>query len=160
MSNLYRKDFAGFLAAELPPMNDTGGFPRCLVEYRKKESWDNGIQRSCVSVHRFEGPIGQFGKTHSYVMKGTKGQYDLVAGDNFAPDGAMGPRLSVIDIDDNASTTTVRLTLPLSETLDSPAVNQNDDGRLELFVLGGNRGIWHKWQTAPNGGWTPEWISL
>jgi Phosphoinositide phospholipase C, Ca2+-dependent len=41
-----------------------------------------------------------------------------------------------------------------------PAVSRNADGRLELFVLGGNGGIWHKWQTTPNGGWAPEWISL
>jgi hypothetical protein len=107
---LHRKDLAGFLAAELPPLNDTEGFPRFLVEYRKKENWDNGIPRSCISVHRFEGPIRQFTDTHSYVMPGTKGQELLVAGDRFAAGGTMGPQLSVIKIDDANSTATIRLT--------------------------------------------------
>jgi len=156
---LHRKDLGGFLAAELPPMNDTNGFPRYLVEYRKKEKWDSGIPRSCILVHRFEGPIGQFMGTHSYVMKGTKGQYNLIAGDSFAPSGGMGPHLFVTGIDDNGSTATVRLTF-LDVVLGSPAVSRNADGRLEVFVLGGNGGVWHKWQTTPNGSWTPEWISL
>ncbi len=57
---LHRKDLPGFLAAELPPLNDTHGFPRYLVEYRKKENWDNGIPSSCISVHRFEGACPAF----------------------------------------------------------------------------------------------------
>src|SRR5438093_1549332 len=97
---LHSKNLAGFLAAELPPMNDTDGFPRYLVEYRKKENWDNGIPSSCILIHRFEGPIAQFMGTHSYVMKGTKGQYNIVAGDSFAPSGEMGPQLSVTGLDD------------------------------------------------------------
>ena len=107
---LHRKDLSGFLAAELPPMNDTGGFPRYLVEYRKKENWDNGIPRSCILVHRFEGPIGQFLGTHSYVMKGSTGWSDLVAGDTFAPYAPFGgPQLVVLSIDDNTSTANVIL---------------------------------------------------
>jgi hypothetical protein len=38
-------------------------------------------------------------------------------------------------------------------------LGRNADGRLELFVLGGDRGIWHKWQTSPNGSWG-EWHNL
>jgi hypothetical protein len=38
-------------------------------------------------------------------------------------------------------------------------VGVNADGRLELFVLGGDKGAWHKWQSTPNGGWG-EWSSL
>jgi hypothetical protein len=109
---LHRKDLAGFLAAELPPVNDTDGFPRYLVEYRKKENWDNGIPHSCILIHRFQGKIGQFMGTHSYVMKGTNGQYNMVAGESFAPSGGMGAQLSVTGIDDNTSTATVRLQFP------------------------------------------------
>jgi hypothetical protein len=107
---LHRKDLPGFLAAELPPMNDTDGYPRYLVEYRKKENWDNGIPRSCILVHRFEGPIGQFLHAHSYVMKGSSGQLDLVAGDTFAPYAPFGgPQLVVLSIDDATSTANVIL---------------------------------------------------
>jgi hypothetical protein len=38
-------------------------------------------------------------------------------------------------------------------------VAQNKDGRLEVAVLGGDRGVWHRWQTAPNGDWS-DWSSL
>jgi hypothetical protein len=109
---LHRKDLVGYLAAELPPLNHTSGFPQYLVEYRKRENWDNGIPRSCVLVHRFEGALGQFMGTHSYVMKGTKGQSDLVAGDSFGMTtwfGPVGPQLHVISIDDNTSTATLLL---------------------------------------------------
>src|SRR5258705_9149579 len=41
----------------------------------------------------------------------------------------------------------------------SGQVGVNADGRLELFVLGGDKGAWHKWQSTPNGGWG-EWSSL
>jgi hypothetical protein len=32
-----------------------------------------------------------------------------------------------------------------------PVVARNADGRLELFVVGGNGAVWHRWQTTPNG---------
>ena len=38
-------------------------------------------------------------------------------------------------------------------------VGQNADGRLELFALGGDRAVYHIWQTAPNGNWG-DWASL
>ena len=58
---LHRIDLPGYVAAELPPVNHTGGNSKYLVEYRKREGWDHGIPRSCVSVRRFEGEIGNFG---------------------------------------------------------------------------------------------------
>ena len=30
----------------------------------------------------------------------------------------------------------------------NPTIIQNADGRLEVFVAGGDTGLWHKWQTA------------
>ena len=33
------------------------------------------------------------------------------------------------------------------------------DGRLEVFVTGGNHAVWHRWQLAKNDGWS-EWNSL
>ena len=36
--------------------------------------------------------------------------------------------------------------------VNSPAVAINSDGRLEVFVVDNNTGLWHKWQTAAGGG--------
>ncbi len=35
-------------------------------------------------------------------------------------------------------------------------VAQNTDGRLEMFYIGTNDGLYHNWQTAPNSGWAGE----
>jgi len=43
--------------------------------------------------------------------------------------------------------------------LDQMALMPNADGRLELFVLGDGRELWHTWQTMPNSGWS-DWASL
>ena len=32
------------------------------------------------------------------------------------------------------------------------------DNRLEVFVVGGDGGLWHIWQTLPNNGWS-NWVS-
>jgi len=39
-----------------------------------------------------------------------------------------------------------------------PAVANNEDGRLEVFVRGTDNALWHKWQVAPNNGWS-DWLS-
>jgi hypothetical protein len=39
-------------------------------------------------------------------------------------------------------------------------VSRNQDGRLELFACGTDGNLWHRWQTAPNNGWTSQWGSL
>ena len=39
------------------------------------------------------------------------------------------------------------------------SVLNNADGRLEIFVRGTDGALWHKWQTAPNNGWS-GWASL
>lgn len=36
----------------------------------------------------------------------------------------------------------------------SPALASSADGRLELFVLGFDKAVWHIWQTAVNNGWS------
>jgi len=43
--------------------------------------------------------------------------------------------------------------------VDILTVNQDADGRLELFVRGADGAVWHKWQTAPNNGWS-GWASM
>ena len=43
--------------------------------------------------------------------------------------------------------------------IDKLTVGRNADGRLEVFARGADGGIWHKWQTAPNNGWS-GWASL
>lgn len=32
-------------------------------------------------------------------------------------------------------------------------VATNQDGRLEVFIIGADHALWHNWQTIPNGGW-------
>ncbi len=39
------------------------------------------------------------------------------------------------------------------------AVGRNQDGRLEVFARGMDGGLWHVWQTSPNGTWS-GWSSL
>jgi hypothetical protein len=39
------------------------------------------------------------------------------------------------------------------------AASRNQDGRLEVFVRGGDGGLWHAWQTSAGGGWS-GWDSL
>ena len=112
---LHRRELPGLLAAELPPNDGSEGHGRYLVEFRMKEKWDSGIPRSAVLVHRFEGDIGQFLGSHSYIMHGTQGQLDLVAGDRF--ESTASAKVEVLNIDEVNRTATVRL----SYNLDRPA---------------------------------------
>lgn len=41
----------------------------------------------------------------------------------------------------------------------SPVAGAGADGRLELFVIGRDGQLWHRWQTDPGGGWTASWTS-
>jgi hypothetical protein len=38
-------------------------------------------------------------------------------------------------------------------------VGRNADGRLEIFAIGDDGGLWQKWQVTPNNGWS-EWKTL
>jgi hypothetical protein len=40
------------------------------------------------------------------------------------------------------------------------AVAQNQDGHLEVFVVGSDGAVWHRWQTAPNGRIWSEWATF
>lgn len=40
----------------------------------------------------------------------------------------------------------------------SPAMAASADGRLEVFAVGADGALYHKWQTAPNSGWS-DWYS-
>ena len=42
----------------------------------------------------------------------------------------------------------------------SPAVARNSDGRLEVFVVGTNNALYHKWQTAAGSSTWSSWESL
>lgn len=41
-----------------------------------------------------------------------------------------------------------------------PLVLKNPDGRLEVFIRGSNKALYHKWQTNVNGSWSSGWHSL
>jgi len=40
-----------------------------------------------------------------------------------------------------------------------PVTGRNADGRQEVFVLGGDQAIYHRWETSPGGPWS-DWASL
>lgn len=40
----------------------------------------------------------------------------------------------------------------------NPRVEENSDGRLEVFARGTDNALWHKWQVAPNSGWS-DWAT-
>ncbi len=41
-----------------------------------------------------------------------------------------------------------------------PALAQNADGRLEIFIRGNWPYLYHRWQTAPNNGWSADWLAM
>jgi acylphosphatase len=43
--------------------------------------------------------------------------------------------------------------------LEACVASRNQDGRLEVFGVGTDNGLWHKWQTTPGGAWS-GWASL
>jgi len=47
---------------------------------------------------------------------------------------------------------------PSSSFVDHPVVRASADGRLELFVTGADRNLWHSWQTRASNGWS-GWVS-
>jgi hypothetical protein len=111
---LHARDLPGWLAAELPLNAGESGAGPYLVEFRNKAGWDAGMPRSAVLVHRLLDPApgGGVDPKRSYIMSGTNGNQDLVAGDVFEPGGAADSRLQVLSIDENAQTATVRLHRP------------------------------------------------
>ena len=150
---LHRHDLVtGFLAAEFPPLNHVGGFPRFLVEYRKKERWDAGIPRSCVLVHRYEGSIGgnDAALNHSYIVPMANGEYDATPGGLFfvrAPGGSTG-RIHVTSIHDAQDSAEVRLVYgPLARR---PWVACSIDGAGAVHVCATDPadGLWHALQRA------------
>jgi hypothetical protein len=100
---LHRHDLPGLLAAELPGS--------LLVEYRPKDRWDAKFDHSAVFVHDFVD-------NHSYVLRGTTGNFDLVAGDSFQRGNtSSGPlslfnnftKMQVVAIDDASLTATINI---------------------------------------------------
>ena len=41
-----------------------------------------------------------------------------------------------------------------------PSINNNADGRLEVFLVGQNKQLYHRYQTASGNDWNSEWLSL
>jgi len=48
----------------------------------------------------------------------------------------------------------------MTESSMSVVVSTNADGRLEIFIVGQNRKLYHRWQEEPNGKWNNTWESL
>src|SRR5437899_571009 len=38
-----------------------------------------------------------------------------------------------------------------------PVVTRNADGGLEVFIVGQDRELYHRWQVQPNNGWNDKW---
>jgi hypothetical protein len=47
---------------------------------------------------------------------------------------------------------------PVGFTNAAPGLGRSGDGRLELFAVGRDGNLWHRWQTAASNGWS-DWIS-
>lgn len=103
---LHRRDLPGYLGAELPAIGTDSAY---LVEFRVPEDWDSNIATPTVLVHRFEGPIGQFLGTHSYLKKGTRNQLALSVGDVFTTGTGPFVRAQVASIDATNHTATIQL---------------------------------------------------
>ena len=50
-------------------------------------------------------------------------------------------------------------TPPGTNSMSYPVAGENEDGRLEAFVIGSDNALWHKWQATPGGTWG-GWFSL
>jgi len=50
-------------------------------------------------------------------------------------------------------------TPPGTNSMSYPVAGENEDGRLEAFVIGSDNALWHKWQATPGGTWG-GWYSL
>ena len=98
----------GWLAAELPMAADATGQSKYIIEYRQKSSWDGGIPRSCVMIHRQVGP-------NSYSKFSTQGNPDMQPGEVFVDQATSGStlqrlsRAKVLSIDDSSSVATIEL---------------------------------------------------
>jgi len=103
---LHKRLLPGYLAAELPGI---GGHSAYLVEFRTPEEWDAAIGWPKVLVHRFEGMIGQFLRTHSYIMRGTAGQDGLGVGEVFQIGAGPFTRMNVLSIDSATSTARIQM---------------------------------------------------
>jgi hypothetical protein len=152
---LHHRDLNGFLAAELPPLADTDGFPRYLVEYREKDGWDSGSPVSSIMVHRFEGPIGQALGTHSYVMPGTNGQFQLTAGDTFdiGEHGPDIPRVDVVSIDESMHTAVVRLRNDRFTTSVGLGSGSSADTTVVLARSAEGQILYNWWPLGGSGSW-------
>jgi hypothetical protein len=80
-----------------------------LIEFRVPQDWDADIGQPTVLIHRFEGPVGQFLGTHSYLEKGSKGEVALTAGHVFEIGAGPWVSAEVQSIDAANATATLRL---------------------------------------------------
>jgi hypothetical protein len=155
---LHRRDLKGWLAAELPPRDDSVR-GRYLVEFRVNQDWDQGFPRPAVFVHRYEDEKqSNDGSPHSYVMPGTQQNYDLVQGDVFDPALPItSPRVDVLTIDGTNLTATVRLRChPGWSRL---IVGKGADGNEVIFGLGLDGTAHYISQPDPRGDWG-SWSNL
>ena len=89
--------------------------------------------------------------TNSYSNTGlspsTTYYYKVAAVDNAGNIGAVSTEVSGTT---SSSTWSSWESLGIASTgiVNNTAVIQNTDGRLEALVVGGDTGLWHKWQTA------------
>jgi hypothetical protein len=148
---LHRRDLSGYLAAELPGIGTDSAY---LVELRVPRDWDLGIPAAAVLVHRFEGPIGQFLGTHSYVMPGTGGQFALSAGGHFEVGKGPFSHVKVLSIDGANDTATVELCHSVSAKL-VPTVSIVPATRIDncspVYVAGGTCKFVYKLSLGPCG---------
>ena len=106
---------------ELGPLHDSGPAAAAidvgeyLIEFRMADRWDAGIPRSAVLVHRAEA-------NRSYLMAGSDGSHDLVAGVKFEHQQFFGPSFTAtVESIDEA---TRRARIRIDQTVRRPRVPQ------------------------------------
>jgi peptidoglycan hydrolase-like protein with peptidoglycan-binding domain/acylphosphatase len=134
-----------------PPPN--GGAIAGDLHFDEAETWTvnlppSGIDLVSVALHEFGHTLGL---AHSTVAGAVMAPFYTGAHRNLESDDIAGIRALYGSRGGWSS---------LGGVITSNiAVGRNADGRLEIFARGTDNALWHKWQTAPNNGWS-GWASL
>ena len=153
-----------------------GSFPTEVGEFVQPNVAQNTDGR--LEVFVLDG-LSNLWHTWRTAPNGTWSPWALVAQANFKL--SAGPsvgtntnadgRLEVFTLDEQGALWHIGQTSPEGgwshwSSLDGPSSSQNlldshvaknADGRLEVFTRGKDETVWHTWQTAPNGTWSPWW---
>ncbi len=134
-----------------PPPN--GGTLAGDTHFDEAETWTvnippSGVDLVTVAAHEFGHALGL---AHSSVAGALMGPFYSGAHRNLESDDISGIQ-ALYGIRNGWASMGGVIT-------SNVAVGRNADGRLEVFARGSDNALWHRWQTAPNNGWS-GWGSM